>query len=80
MTWAEIKKSDKLILTAQDVAPILQCDPQTLRISARDQKELIGFNCSVIGQTLRIPRLAFIRWMEGECNGMFIHEGREQNV
>lgn len=80
MTWDEIKTSDKLILTAQDVAPILNCDPQTLRLSAREQKELIGFNCSVIGQTLRIPRLAFIRWMEGGCNGMFIEERGEQNV
>lgn len=80
MTWEEIKKSDKLILTAQDVAPILNCDPQTLRLSAREQKELIGFNCSIIGQTLRIPRLAFIRWMEGGGNGMFIEERREQNV
>lgn len=65
MTWEEIKASDKLILTAQDVAPVLNCDPQTLRLAARQQKELIGFNCSVIGQSLRIPRLAFIRWMEG---------------
>lgn len=66
MTWEEIKTSDKLILTAQDVAPILNCDPQTLRLAARQQKEMVGFNCSVIGQTLRIPRLAFIKWMEGD--------------
>ena len=65
MTWEEIKTSDKLILTAQDVAPVLNCDPQTLRLAVRKQKELIGFNCSMIGQTLRIPRMAFVRWMEG---------------
>ena len=65
MTWEEIKTSNKLILTAQDVAPVLECDPQTLRESAKTQIELIGFNCSVIGKTLRIPRPAFIRWIEG---------------
>ena len=65
MTWEEIKTSDKLILTAQDVAPVLNCDPQTLRLAVRKQKELIGFNWSMIGQTLRIPRMAFVRWMEG---------------
>jgi len=65
MTWQEIKASDKLFLTAQDVAPVLQCDPQTLRLAVRQQKELVGFNCSMIGQTLRIPRVAFIRWVEG---------------
>ena len=70
MTWEEIKASDELILTAQDVAPVLKCDPQSLRLAVRNQKELIGFNCSMIGQTLRIPRLAFIRFMEGgEPNG-----------
>lgn len=66
MTWDEIKTSDKLILTAQDVAPVLNCDPQTLRLAVRNQKSLVGFNCSMIGQTLRIPRIAFIRWMEGK--------------
>ena len=66
MTWEEIKQSEKLILTAQDVAPVLQCDPQTLRLAVRRQKELVGFNCSMIGQTLRIPRVAFIKWMEGD--------------
>ncbi len=65
MTWEEIKTSDKLMLTAQDVASVLSCDPQTLRLAVRNQKELVGFNCSMIGQTLRIPRMAFINWMEG---------------
>ena len=65
MTWPEIKASDKLFLTAQDVAPVLNCDPQTLRLAVRQQKDLVGFNCSMIGQTLRIPRMAFIKWVEG---------------
>lgn len=65
MTWAEIKASDKDFLTAEDVKDFLHCDPQTLRLAVRNQKELVGFNCSMIGQTLRIPRLGFIRWVEG---------------
>ena len=65
MTYEEIKQSDKLMLTAQDVSEVLECDPQNLRIAARDNIELVGFNCCVIGKTMRIPRPAFIRWIEG---------------
>ena len=65
MTIQEMKKSDKIFLTAADVSEVLGCDPQTLRLAVREKKELVGFNCSMIGKTLRIPRLAFIKWIEG---------------
>lgn len=65
MTWQEIKTSDKLFLTADDVSEVLKCDPQTLRLAVKENRELVGFPCSIIGKTLRIPRPAFIRWVEG---------------
>lgn len=65
MTLKEIKQSDKIFLTAADVSEVLGCDPQTLRLAVREKPELVGFNCSMIGKTLRIPRQAFIRWIEG---------------
>lgn len=65
MTWQEMKQSDKMFLTADDVSEVLNCDPQTLRLAVREKKELVGFNCSMIGKTLRIPRQAFIKWVEG---------------
>lgn len=66
MTWEELKESDKLFVTADDVSEVLHCDPQTLRLAVKETKELVGFRCSLIGKTLRIPRLAFIRWVEGD--------------
>lgn len=65
MTWQELKQSEKLFVTADDVSEVLNCDPQTLRLAVREKKELVGFNCSMIGKTLRIPRQAFIKWVEG---------------
>lgn len=65
MTWQELKESDKLFVTADDVSEVLNCDPQTLRLAVRERKDLVGFPCSMIGKTLRIPRQAFIKWVEG---------------
>lgn len=62
MTLKEIKTSDKIMLTAQDVSPVVNCDPQTLRLSVRNG-DPVGFNCSMIGKSLRIPRMAFLNWI-----------------
>ena len=66
MTLTEIKASDKPMLTPADVAPVLGCDPQDIRVAARQRPDLLGFNFTVIGTRVKNPRLAFIKWMEGE--------------
>ena len=66
MTLDEIKASDKLMLTPADIAPILGADAQDIRLTARLHPERLGFNVAVIGTRVKVPRLAFIRWMEGE--------------
>jgi len=65
MTLNEIKASDKTMLTPTDVAEVLRADPQDVRIAAKRCPERLGFNVAVIGTRVKIPRLAFIRWMEG---------------
>ena len=66
MTIDEIKASDKLILTPADIAPVLGADPQDIRVTAKLHPERLGFNVAVVGTRVKVPRLAFIRWMEGE--------------
>ena len=66
MTLDELKASDKVMLTPADVAPILGCDPQDIRVQARQHPELLGFNVAVVGTRVKVPRVAFIRWVEGE--------------
>ena len=66
MTLDEIRNSTKEVLTPAEVAPILGCDPQDIRVQAKQHPEWLGFNVAVIGSRVKVPRLAFIRWVEGQ--------------
>ena len=66
MTLDEIRNSTKDVLTPADIADVLSADPQDVRVAARQRPDLLGFNVAVIGTRVKVPRLAFIRWMEGE--------------
>lgn len=66
MTLDEIRNSTKEVLTPAEVAPVLGCDPQDIRLQAKRNPERLGFNVAVVGTRVKVPRLAFIRWMEGE--------------
>ena len=66
MTLDEIRNSTKEVLTPAEVAPMLGCDPQDIRVAAKQHPERLGFNVAVIGTRVKVPRLAFIRWMEGQ--------------
>lgn len=63
MTLDEIRTSDRIMLTAADIAPILGSDPQTIRQTAKDYPERIGYPFSFVGSRMKIPRLGFIRWV-----------------
>ena len=66
MTLDEIRNSTKEVLTPAEVAEVLGCDPQDIRVQAKVHPERLGFNVAVIGTRVKVPRLAFIRWMEGQ--------------
>lgn len=66
MTLDEIKSSTKEVLTPADIAPVLGADPQDIRLQAKRNPERLGFNVAVIGTRVKVPRMAFLRWMEGE--------------
>ena len=66
MTLDEIRNSTKEVLTPADIADVLNADPQDVRVAARQRPDLLGFNVAVIGTRVKIPRLAFIRWVEGK--------------
>ena len=63
MTLAEIKGSDKTMLLAADVAPVLGCDPHSIRIQAREYPEQLGFPVVVIGHRTLIPRKPFLQFL-----------------
>lgn len=66
MTLREIREETKEMLTPQDIADVLGSDPATIRETAKQRPDLIGFRFCFIGTRMKIPRAAFIRWMDGE--------------
>lgn len=66
MTINEIKASDKVMLTPADVAEALGVDAQGIRVMAHEQPERLGFPvvvCGRNGRAVRIPRVAFLRYI-----------------
>ena len=66
MTLSEIKATDKPMLTPADIAEVLHCDAQSVRLAARLKPELLGFPVCVIGHRVKVPRDGFLRWLEGK--------------
>ena len=66
MTLNEIRNYQKEFLTPAQIAPILGCDPQNVRVAARQRPDLLGFPVSVIGTRTRIPRKPFLDYVMGE--------------
>lgn len=66
MTLDEIRNSTKMMLTPSDVAEVLGCDAQSIRINAKIAPERLGFPVIMIGNRVKIPKLAFIRFITGE--------------
>ena len=66
MTLDEIRAHTREYLIPREVAPLLGCDPYAINVAAKQCPERLGFNVCVVGTRVKIPRLAFIRWMEGQ--------------
>ena len=64
-TLNDVKNMDRDFITPAVAAQVLGCDPNYIRVAARDCPETLGFPISRIGTLTKIPRIAFIRFMEG---------------
>ena len=65
MTLDDIKAMDREVLTPAIVAKVLHCDPYAITLQARQCPEALVFPVLRMGSHTKIPRRAFIRWMEG---------------
>lgn len=65
MTLQELKTLDKDIITPAIAAQVIGCDPQYIRVAAHKCPEQLGFPVIVMGTRTRIPRLAFVKFLEG---------------
>ena len=63
MTIQEMQQSQQMFLRPVDVAGVLECDPQCIRIMARTDRAALGFPVVVMGNRTKIPRVPFLRFM-----------------
>lgn len=66
MTLDEVKKLDRNYLIATEIAEILEINPNLIRYQAKDDPTKLGFPVVVAKSRVKIPRIPFIKFMEGE--------------
>ncbi len=67
ITLDEVKAMDREMLTPKIVGAVIGCDPYNITLMARQRPEMLKFPFLVMGNRTKIPRLAFIAWMEGKA-------------
>lgn len=63
MTLKEVGAMRQEMLTPQIVAAVIGCNPQLLRIQARECPQALGFPTVVVGKRVKIPRVPFLQFM-----------------
>lgn len=65
MTLDDLRSMDRETITPAIASKVLNCDPQWIRVAAHQNKSLLGFPVMILNSRVKIPRLAFIKFMEG---------------
>lgn len=63
MTIEEIKASGDRWLTADQIAAVLECDPNSIRRQAQDDPSKLGFAVVVICSRVKINRKRFLEFI-----------------
>lgn len=61
-TLEELIASEKAFFTPDDISGVLGSDPQTIRVTARQRPDLIGYEFTFVGNRMKIPKLPFLRF------------------
>ena len=62
----ELEAMTDEVLTCQQVAMVLKASPATIHKQAMECPEKLGFPVIVMGSRVKIPRIPFIMFMNGE--------------
>lgn len=68
-TLEELLASDKAFFAPGDVCGVLGSNPQTIRVTARQRPDLIGYEFTFVGNRMKIPRVPFLRFLGVEIEG-----------
>lgn len=63
MTVEEIKASPERWLTADQIAPVMECDPNSIRRQAQTDPAKLGFPVTVIGARVKVNRMGFLKFL-----------------
>ena len=63
MTLEEIKASPSVWLTPAEIAPVLECDPNSIRRQAQADPSKLGFPVTVLGARVKVNRIGFIAFL-----------------
>ena len=63
-TLEEIKQIPKEMLSCEDVAPYFGCDPQDIRVQAKQDPSARGVPCIVVGSRVKFPKAGFVNYCE----------------
>ena len=58
----QIADSGKEMLAPADIAPVLGCNPYAINVMASTDPAKLGFPVCKIGNRVKIPRRAFLKW------------------
>ena len=64
MTIEDLIRSELVFVNPADIAGILHCDAQQIRVEARREPCRLGFPVVVVGHRVRIPREAFLKYLK----------------
>ena len=73
-TLEEIKRIDKEMLSCEDVAGYFGCDPQDIRVQAKQNASALGVPCIMVGSRVKFPKAGFVNYCEA---ALFLKEPRE---
>lgn len=65
MTLQDVKNMDCTMISADTAAKVIGCDPHYIRVAARQCPQTLGFPVMVYRSRVRIPRLPFVKFLEG---------------
>lgn len=60
-----LRRMETPTITPAQAATVLGCNPHWIRLMARRYPEKLGFPVTVLGSRTKIPRVPFIRYIEG---------------
>lgn len=61
-----IRKSNKIMLTPVEVGPIIGCRPHNINLQVANDPSKLGFPVIKVGCNVKIPREAFLKWLDGQ--------------